>query len=207
MLPKERWFPNRRDSKRRFVNRRSLFQQFRAMETRGQIITYWLCPAEPERSQLAGLIGDLGARFNAPVFEPHVTIHVTKADQENPAAVLNQVVRGQRPYRLYIRGLDCSADYTKTLFVRLGADPQLAQLSEDLRRASVSPSDYQLNPHVSLLYKKMDEETKRRLAASIVLPFTEINFSSAKAVVSPAEIQSREDIEAWRVIAECSLTE
>ena len=176
------------------------------METCGEIVTYWLCPAEPERSQFARLIADLAVRFDAPAFEPHVTIHVTNVDRENPGTVLDKIGKGRGPYRLYVRGLDYSDKYTKTLFVQLAPDAELAQLSEDLRRASVSPSDYQLNPHVSLLYKTMDEETKRRLVASIILPFTAVNFSIVKAVLSPAEIKSRADVEAWRVIAECSLT-
>ena len=176
------------------------------MEKREKIVIYWLCPAEPERSQLARLIGDLALRFDAPAFEPHVTIHVAGADRETPGTVLEKIVKGRRPYRLDVRGLDYSDKYTKTLFVQLAPDAELALLSEDLRRASVSPGDYQLNPHISLLYKTMDEETKRRLGASIILPFTAVNFSRVKAVLSPAEIKSRADIEAWRVIAECSLT-
>ncbi|MFL6521499.1 MAG: hypothetical protein ACJ8NS_14865 [Chthoniobacterales bacterium] len=177
------------------------------MDTCEEIVTYWLCPAEPQRDQLARVIGDLATRFDAPTFEPHVTIHTTNAEREDPARVLEKIVKGRRQYRLRARGLDYSDEYTKTLFVQLAPDAALVQLSEDLRRASVSPGDYQLNPHVSLLYKKMDEETKRHLAASIILPFTEVDFSGVKAVVSPAEIQSRKDVERWRVIAECSLTE
>jgi 2'-5' RNA ligase len=176
------------------------------METCEKIVTYWLCPAEPERSQFARLIGDLAMRFDAPAFEPHVTVHVTSADREKPGTVLDEIMKGRGPYRLSIRGLDFSDKYTKTLFVQLAPDAELTQLSEDLRRASVSPGDYQLNPHVSLLYKTMDEETKRRLAASIILPFTAVNFSRMKAILSPAEIKSRADVEAWRVIAECNLT-
>jgi len=176
------------------------------MEKCEKIVTYWLCLGEPARSQFARLIGDLAVRFNAPAFEPHVTIHVTNADRENPGTVLDKIGKGRGPYRLYVRGLDYSDKYTKTLFVQLAPDAELTQLSEDLRRASVSPSDYQLNPHVSLLYKTMDEKTKRRLVASIILPFTAVKFSSLKAVLSPAKIKSRADVEAWRVIAECSLT-
>jgi 2'-5' RNA ligase len=176
------------------------------METCEKIVAYWLCPAEPERSQFARLIGDLAARFDAPAFAPHITIHVMSADQEDPGRVLDEIVKGRGPYRLSVRRLDFSDKYTKTLFVQLAPDAELTQLSEDLRRASVSPGDYQLNPHISLLYKTMDDETKRQLTASIILPFTAVNFSRVKAVLSPAEIKSRADVEAWRVIAECSLT-
>jgi len=170
------------------------------------IVAYWLCPAEPAGSHFCGIISDLAGRFDAPVFEPHVTIYVANGGSESPAAILAQLVKGREPYRLFVRGVEYSDKYTKTLFVQLAPDAELALLSEDLRRASDSPGDYQLNPHISLLYKTMDEETKRRLAASIILPFTAVNFSRVKAVLSPAEIKSRADVETWRVIAECSLT-
>jgi 2'-5' RNA ligase len=176
------------------------------MEKQERIIGYWICPAEPARSRLVEVIGDLARQFDAPVFEPHVTIYVTDAQRENPAAVLGEVLRKRRdPFRLTIRGLDYSAKFTKALFVQFAPDPKLTRLSEDLRRASGTRNDYELNPHVSLIYKKMDEEMKGRLANSITLPFTEVTFDNVKAIISPAEIKSREEVEAWRIVAEQNL--
>jgi hypothetical protein len=192
---------------RRFVNRDSLLHQFIGMEARDEIVTYWLCPAEPERSQLANSISDLAGRFDAPVFEPHVTIHVTSVDDEKPAAVLENVLNGCPPYRLQVRGLDFSDEFTKTLFIQFAPHAGLVHLSEELERASPAVGDYELNPHLSLIYKTMDTETKRRLAATVILPFDEVIFDRVKAVLIPAEIKSREEVEAWRVIAELKLTE
>src|SRR2546423_5494757 len=177
------------------------------MKAREQIIAYWLCPAEPARGHLSSLIRDLARRFDAPVFEPHVTVYVTDAANEKPEVVLEQVMKSRGQYALSIRGLDFSEKFTKTLFVQFAPDPTLAELSGDLRRASVSSNDYELNPHVSLIYKEMDEETRRRLAASITLPFTEVTFDNVKAVISPGEIKSCEDVEAWRVVAEQTLAQ
>ena len=176
------------------------------METREQIITYWLCPAEPARSELSAIIDDFAARFDAPRFEPHVTLFVTRAEREIPVAVLDKVVNPRAPYSLAVRALDYSDKFTKTLFVQFSPDPEVSRLSEDLQHASTSPSDYELNPHLSLIYKEMDEETKRQLAASIALPFSDVIFDSVKAVISPATITSREDVEAWRVVAEQKFT-
>lgn len=172
-----------------------------------EIIAYWLCPAEPARSQFAALIKDLAARFDAPIFEPHVTIYVTAAERENPAAVLDEVLKECGLFRLAVRQLDCSEKFTKTLFVQFAPNPQLTRLTEDFRRASILPSDYELNPHLSLIYKEMDDETKRSLTASIILPLSEATFDSVKAIISPTEIKSRKDVEAWRVLAERKLTE
>jgi hypothetical protein len=177
------------------------------METRDQIITYWLCPAEPARSQFSALIGELANRFDAPAFEPHVTIYLTSAEREEPREVLERVLPNRSPYRLTLSGLDYSAKFTQTLFVRFARDAGLANLSEDLRRTSASQSDYQLNPHLSLLYKTMDLEIKRELAISISLPFGDATFDTVKAVLSPARIESGEDVESWRVLAEARMSQ
>jgi 2'-5' RNA ligase len=169
-------------------------------------VTYWLTPAEPARSYFKSLISDLAAHFDAPVFEPHVTVYVTNAGRENPNMVLMSVMSDRQKYRLSIRGLDYSDQFTKTLFVQFAPDRNLARLREDLQRASGSPTDYEFNPHLSLLYKEMDTETKRGLAASIALPFTEVIFDRATAVICPATISSRQDVEAWSVVAERRLT-
>ena len=174
------------------------------MARRGQKVTYWLCPAEPARSHLAGLIRDLAARFDAPAFEPHLTIYVTSAERETPAQVI-ATVNGQQPSKLTVRGVDFSDEFTKTLFVQLAPNTEVSRLSDQFRRASVSQNDYEINPHVSLIYKTMADEIKRQLAASIRLPFTEIRFDTVKAVLTPAEIKSREDMEAWRVVADATL--
>ena len=79
-------------------------------------------------------------------------------------------------------------------------------MSEDLRNASASPGDYELNPHLSLLYTTMDPRTKSELAHSIRLPFADATFDTVKAVLSPVRIESREDVERWRVVAEEKLS-
>jgi hypothetical protein len=170
-----------------------------------EIIAYWLCPAERARGQCAALIKDLAARFDAPIFEAHVTIYVNSAERENPAAVLKKVLKEYGHFRLVVDRLDYSEKFTKTLFVQFAPNTQLERVTEDFRRASTSPSDYELNPHLSLIYKEMTTEMKRQLATSIVLPFEEAMFDTVKAIISPGEIQSRKDVEAWRVVAEAKL--
>ena len=176
------------------------------MATQEKIVAYWLCSVEPARSDLTTIIEELAARFDAPVFEPHVTLYVTDAAGENPDAVLERFSSGRTSHRLTIRGLDYSEKFTKTLFIQFEPDAGLDQLSADLRRASAVQNDYELNPHLSLIYKEMNEKTKRELAHDIVLPFQEILFDSIKAVISPAQIESKEDVEAWRIVAEKRLT-
>ena len=165
------------------------------------ILTYWLIPAEPARSYFASLIADLGARFDAPVFEPHLTIYVTQAEEENPSELLERGLAGATPFRLSITGVDFSDKFTKSMFVQFESNEELAALSAKFRTASMSQEKYELNPHLSLIYKTMPREAKEEIASSLSLPFHEVQFDAAKAVISPADIKSREDVEAWRVVA------
>jgi hypothetical protein len=165
------------------------------------ILTYRLTPAEPARSFFASTIAGLAARFDAPVFEPHVTIYAGGKGADNAQEVLNQVLGETRPIRLSVRDIQYSDEFTKTLFVQFEASPALSGLCRAFRQASAFQDEYQLNPHLSLIYKKMTPSAKIDLAASIRLPFPDVLFDSAKAVISPARVESRQEVEAWRVAA------
>jgi 2'-5' RNA ligase len=170
------------------------------------IVTYWLIPAEPARSHFHSLIQDLARRFDAPVFEPHVTLYVTEPGNENPADVLKETLGKIKPPSLSITAINYSDEFTKTFFVEFRPEESLARLNGKLQAASASGPEYQLHPHLSLIYKTMSPETKMQLANSLRLPFDDVRFDSAKAVISPAKIESRADVEAWRVVAEESFT-
>jgi len=175
-------------------------------DTADEILAYWLIPAEPAGSYFKSLIRDLARRFDAPAFEPHVTLYVTESQNEDPAGVLRTTFRNIEPPCLSISAINYSDEFTKTLFVEFRPDEWLARLNEKLRVRSASQREYQLNPHLSLIYKMMSPETKVQLANSLRLPFDEVHFDSAKAVISPAKIESRADVAAWRVVAEVSFT-
>ena len=171
------------------------------------ILAYWLLPAEPERSALASTIAKLAAQFDAPLFEPHVTVYVSKKGAENPEEALTGALAGCPPFRLSIRDVQCSDEFTKTVFVRFEQSPELSRLKCALQQASTGHDDYDLNPHLSLIYNEMSRDDKIAIATSIHLPFTEIVFDCAKAIISPTPVRSREDVEAWRVVATQKLTE
>ncbi|HEV2841550.1 MAG TPA: 2'-5' RNA ligase family protein [Chthoniobacterales bacterium] len=170
------------------------------------LVAYWLIPAEPARTFFASLIAELAARFDAPPFEPHVTIYAAGDGGENADEVLNQALDGTKPIRLSIRDIQYSDEFTKTVFVQFEPSRALSELCQALQHASALHDEYQLNPHLSLIYKKMTLSTKIDAVASVRLPFTEVLFDSVKAIVSPAQVESREDVEAWRAAAVQRLT-
>jgi 2'-5' RNA ligase len=164
------------------------------------VIAYWLIPTEPARNFFQGVINDLARRYNAPLFEPHMTIYVG-LDRVEAEAVIAKAVSGYRLVQAKVLKVCQSGEFIKTLFVQFALARKLQQLNETIRDAAQDSSVYQLNPHLSLLYKKMSILARRQLARSIEVPFSEVTFESIKAVRCVSPTRSRADVEAWRVVA------
>jgi 2'-5' RNA ligase len=104
-------------------------------------------------------------------------------------------------------GVRHCGEFIKTLFVQFALNRKLERLNEMIRSAAQDSSNYQLKPHLSLLYKKMSIPARRQLARSIKLSFSEVMFDSIKAVRCVSPTRNRADVEAWRVVARKSLDE
>jgi hypothetical protein len=166
------------------------------------VIAYWLIPAEPAHRFFQDLINDLARRYDAPVFEPHVTIYVGADSTDAVGTTLSKAARDCEPIVLQALEVSHSDEFIKTLFVEFGLNSKLRQLNQVIRSATQNSSDYQLNSHLSLLYKTMSTQDRHLLTHSIDVPFPEVTFDSLKAVRCISPTQSRPDIEAWRVVAE-----
>jgi hypothetical protein len=169
--------------------------------TRQTVIAYWLIPSEPAHSFFQRIINDLARRYDAPVFEPHVTIHVGPGHADAAENALRCGACDCKLIRVTPLGIDQSDEFIKTLFVQFALSAELRRLNEIVRNAAHDSSQYELKPHLSLLYKNIAAETRRELAASITLPFSEIIFDSIQAVCCVSPTQTSADVEHWRLIA------
>jgi 2'-5' RNA ligase len=168
-------------------------------------IAYWLTPAEPARGFIEQVIIDLARRFNAPVFEPHVTIHVGPDRAGAAEKIISQTALRCDAVALKKLEVEESSEFVKTLFVQFAPSTKLKRLNKIIRGFEETPSDYQLNPHLSLLYKKLSLPARRELPRSISLPFSTVMFDSIKAVRCASPMWNRADVEAWCIVATKSL--
>jgi 2'-5' RNA ligase len=168
---------------------------------RQTVIAYWLIPSEPAHSFFQALINDLARRYDAPVFEPHVTIHVGADRADAAEEVLANAARLFKLTGLTPLGIDQSNEFIKTLFVQFAMTAELRRINDCIREAANDSMPYELKPHLSLLYKNLAAATRRKLAASISVPLSEVTFDAIKAVRCVSPTQSRADVEAWHVVA------
>ena len=164
-------------------------------------VSFWLIPSEEDRAFFQEIIDTLSQEYDAPAFTPHVTIYSGEyAPDETPASLIEKATQGVQSFSLRVDNILYTDEFTKTLFVQFHASGILSQISEILRSSSRKPSDFALNPHLSLIYKQMSEETKKNLTTSLTLPKSEVVFNEVRAISTPDKVQVREDVESWKVI-------
>ena len=167
---------------------------------RQTVIAYWLIPSEPAHSFFQRIINDLACRYDAPAFEPHVTVHVGADQPDTAGNALEYAARDCELVPLTPLGIDQSDEFIKTLFVRFSMNAGLQNISGIIRQAANDSSQYKLKPHLSLLYKDLAAAIRRELAASIRVPFPEISFESLKAIRCVSPTQNGADVESWEVL-------
>ncbi len=165
-------------------------------------VSFWLIPAEEDRAFFQEIINTLSQEYDAPSFTPHVTIYAgDSTPDESPDSLLEQATQGVQKFSLEVDKFLYSDEFTKSLFVQFQPNSILSQISETLRESSSKPSDYVLNPHLSLIYQYLSETIKKNLTMELPLPKSEVFFDEVQAISTPAVIQTREDVEGWEVIA------
>ena len=168
-------------------------------------ISYWLMPAATDKAWLSEKIQSFAACVNGPVFEPHVTLYSGPAESpERINEILIETTRKTSGKTLRTTGLSHSDQFTKTLFLEFAGDAALIHLTMKLKQLSALPEDYELKPHLSLIYASLPQAQRETLARSILIPKV-LRFDSLKAVLTGASTSSRADVESWCVVAEQSL--
>lgn len=159
-------------------------------------VSFWLVQIERDRTLYQSLITDLAYRYDAPIFQPHVTLYSGDCERNRVSEFLRHQPRFE--IVLQIDRIQYSEPFTKTLFIQLVSTPELKQLSDEIQR--FFGGSYSLDPHLSLIYAPLPEMEKRSLTQQIRLRDRAIHFDRICAIETPTQAQTREDVEAWRRI-------
>ncbi len=156
----------------------------------------WLTPAPSDRRWLAKIIQDYAAAYQSPIFVPHVTIYsgICSA-QDDLSAILAQLGSSLLPLSLEVTGLGYTENFFRTGFITFAPNDALTALSVTIREHLQSPTDYRLEPHLSLVYKDLSLDQKRLAMLRVILSVQTIAFDTL-TVVKPSA-QDWFDIPSW----------
>jgi 2'-5' RNA ligase len=163
------------------------------------VIAFWLMPAKAERELFREIIKILAKQLKAPVFQPHLTLFLTRGNAQSAGRILKRM--RAKPFQLSIRDVRSSPKFTKTLFVRFRPNAALNELVANMQRASGARRGRIADPHLSLCYKKLRAPSREQLAAMMRLPLTRVLFDSVRAVRCAWPTQTAEEVRAWRTVA------
>ena len=171
------------------------------MTTTTEMLAFWLTPAPRERAFFASIIRELAARFDAPAFEPHITLVGGIVNDDRTLHVFRTLPVAPS-YQLKIEGTFSATKYTKTFFIRFHLSDELRELRSSIAQALDLESEDDFDPHLSLLYKKMPLSERKELGTSVKIPFQRVSFEGFKLMAHPPKITTRAEVEIWREI-EC----
>jgi len=158
-------------------------------------------PAAPACTCFQGTVEELAREFGAAVLESEFSGRVGEDHADAAEKALSRCSRDCQRINLKLLGIDQSDEFIRTLFVQFAPDKKLQRLNAIIRGAAQDPVRYQLDPHLSLLYKNIPAAARRAPADSIKVPFSEVTFDALKAVRCVSPTQNRADVQAWQVMA------
>ncbi len=147
----------------------------------------------------------MAASLDAVDFEPHVTLFCGPGVDTEARAVAEFIANRFTPIELTPNRLDHTEQYTKTLFLQFEESAVARQMFEVAANGWSAPSGYVLNPHLSLLYKKLPEAKRRRLSKTLDLPTGKYIFDRIRVVETELPIEDSGPIQRWRVVSDVAL--
>lgn len=97
--------------------------------------------------------------------------------------------------------MDHTGAYTKTLFVQFKELVAVRRMFEMAREYSPQ-SNYVLNPHLSLLYKKLPERERQELCRTVAAPVGDYSFDRIRLVETELPIEDDGPVRRWRVVCD-----
>lgn len=163
-------------------------------------VSIWLLPKDSESESLSRVIKSLAQKFDSPLFEPHVTLYSVKIPAENLISLkenLKNRVKDFDSLTLNLLGIGQNGALFKTLYLQLQNSKELNNLYEIIRTVLGKYGDYEIDPHLSLLYKEgLTSEEKTKSVENIEFS-SEINFDKIAIKVSGANDNFGKNISKW----------
>ncbi len=166
------------------------------------IYCLWLMPEKEAAGELQRVITELAMTYEAVYFEPHLTLSIVPVvDLCDPEGALDSLISRSKPLTLHEPKVTIGNLFTQSVYLRFEESNDLnclQALSCDI--FTIKPSVFY--PHLSLIYKDLDEKMKQEIASKIRLTRDRITFDRLRLVKSSSSVTSNADVKAWKTVFE-----
>lgn len=134
----------------------------------GKGYALWLVPEEPMFSLLAGRVSRLSREYSTPTFDPHITLLSGITAQEQEILANSRLLASSlRPIRVELGEVGYLDEYFRCLFFKVLPASAIIKAHYAAQEAFGLWSDSPYDPHLSLMYGRLQLETKKKVAADL----------------------------------------
>jgi len=158
-----------------------------------------LNPANYYSNYLNNIIISLANKYETYPFSPHLTIYgVVRASQKKIEEAVEYAFSDIQKLRLKTVKLNYSDKFTKTLFIQFAPNETLKRihrlLSQKLRNYLINCKEYDLNPHLSLVYKRALSINEKEKAIKNIILKNGLIFDTCSIITASKPLETEDDI-------------
>jgi len=154
----------------------------------------WLLLSKEDEAYISETIQLLGEENDAPIFEPHCTLFSPISDLELTKDIINEI--SINPFQISTNGLNHSDLIWKSLFIELKTNIQLTIMNQLFDQSFAV--DYDFQPHISLIYKELNMDTKKTIIEKLTV-------KNSYRMSSLAIVDTTGPVEMWETVHEVFL--
>lgn len=127
----------------------------------------WLLLPLEIKQQLSFVINGLSGSYEAPSFEPHITLLGSLPKTPAVLKKAQELFEVLPPVRIQLKGLGCSQKWSKCLFIEVEATQELSEAHEMAKRYVEDKRVRTYQPHISLLYGRYSQKVKNQIMETL----------------------------------------
>ena len=158
----------------------------------------WLVPEEEDKNYLDKIIGELSQKYKSPIFIPHLTLFVdVKEDEEDLKAAVDEIFKDVRPFKIKKKNLGQSDNFFKTVFIEFEQNEIFKKLYNDFC-LEIEKRDFSLfKPHLSLLYKNIDEHERLYIIKNLNI---KDEFKIGSVMINRNDPDDYNNVNGWKIV-------
>lgn len=146
----------------------------------------WVEPATEDAKYLLGIIKKLGKKYDSPIFRPHITVY-GKIRSAATARLATERCKGVKKFTVKTADMAFSDDLWKTVFVNTEKNNSLRKIHCTIQKAVPLSPKYKFCPHISLMYKKMDDSEKQAIIDGLIIK-RKLTFDKITIIASSNDV-------------------
>tara|TARA_B110000467_G_scaffold3232_1_gene2704 strand:- start:633 stop:1133 length:501 start_codon:yes stop_codon:yes gene_type:complete len=132
------------------------------------VFAIWYLFDEDDESYLSTIISNLAKKYDAPSFTPHITAYgLVNIDLKTLDQKILESIPDIQSFIVERSSINFSNNFWKSFFVEILSNKNFIKINNNLTKKLSKFSEYSFSPHISLLYKHLEQSQKQFLTKSI----------------------------------------